>query len=71
MNSTYIKDLVERVVVSFLGGFASAASLEGLDIVHTDWKAWFAVGAGAGIASVIKGFVARGFGSKDTASLTS
>lgn len=67
----YLKDLLERVAASFVGGFLSAASLEGLDLVHTDWKAWFAVGAAAGVASVVKGLVARRIGDKGTASLVS
>jgi hypothetical protein len=65
----YLKDLLERVVASFVGGFLSAASLEGLDVVHTDWKAWLAVGAAAGVAAVVKGLVARRIGDTGTPSL--
>jgi hypothetical protein len=65
----FLKDLVERVAATFVGGFLSAASLDGLDIVHTDWKAWLAIGVTAGVASVVKGFVARAVGDKSTASL--
>jgi hypothetical protein len=72
MNSTsYIKDLIERVVSTFVAGFGGAVSLDLTGITTLGWKAWLTAGAAAGVVSVVKGLLARGVGSKDSASLTS
>lgn len=67
---TYAKDLLERVLWTFLGAAGAVALAAGpADMLHVSlWQ-----GAGtAGIAAVItllKGLAARAFGSKNSASL--
>lgn len=69
--SPYIKDLLERVVSTFVAGFGGAVSLDLTGITALGWKAWLTAGAAAGVVSVVKGLLARGVGSKASASLTS
>lgn len=69
MNSTYIKDLVERVASTFVAGFGGAVSLDLAGITALGWKAWLTAGAVAGALSVVKGFVAKAVGSNTSASL--
>jgi uncharacterized membrane protein YjjB (DUF3815 family) len=66
-QSTFGKDLFERIASSFVFGAAGAVSLD----MYTDlgWKAWLTAGAVAGIGSVVKGLLARFVGDKDSASL--
>lgn len=66
---TYVKDLIERVVTTFVAGFLGAVSLDLTSITNLGWKAWLIAGAGAGVVSVLKGLVAKFVGSQTTASL--
>lgn len=68
--NTFVKDLAERVIASALGGFLAVVSLDGLDILHTDWKGALAAAAGAAIVSVLKGLAARFIGNPSSASLS-
>jgi hypothetical protein len=67
--SIYLRDLVERVVTTFLAGFLGAVSLDLTNITDLGWKAWLIAGAGAGVVSVVKGLIAKGVGATDSASL--
>jgi hypothetical protein len=67
--SNFVKDLAERALASAAGGVLSVTGLDVVDVLHLDWKAAFGVGAGAALVSVLKGFVARGVGDKDSAAL--
>ena len=68
--STYGRDLAERVVWTFLGGTAAVIAAAGpADMFHASF--WQTMGA-AGIAaagSLLKGMLARAFGTKNSASL--
>jgi hypothetical protein len=66
----YWIDLGERVGSSFAGGFLSIIGLDGVNVLHLDWKAALGVGAGAALVSLLKGFLAKGLG-RTTASLSS
>jgi hypothetical protein len=70
-NKLFTKDLVERTAATFVEGFLGAVSLDWVGITDLGWKAWFVAGAGAGIAAVLKGLLAKFRGNKDSASLTS
>lgn len=61
------RDFVERVVTTFVEGFAGAVTLQ----VYTDlgWKAWLTAGAGAGLLAAIKSLIAKQVGSPNSASL--
>lgn len=61
------KDLLERVGSTFLEGFAGAVTLQ--MYTNLGWLAWVTAGAGAGIAAVIKGLIAKRIGSPNSASL--
>lgn len=63
------KDLLERVVATFVAGFLGAVSLDWASITNLGWKAWLVTGAVAGGVSVVKGLAAKFIGDKDTASL--
>lgn len=65
----YLKDLLERVVSTFLAGFFGTVSLDLTSITNLGWKAWLVAGAGAGVLSVVKGLAARYVGSQTSASL--
>lgn len=67
---TYLKDLLERVVATFVAGFLAALVADWSGAVPSDWKAWLLTGAVAGAASVVKGLLAKGVGNPDSASLT-
>lgn len=66
---TYLIDLAERVATSFAAGALSVIPLDALDVTHLDWRGALAVGAGTALVSLLKGIVAKGIGSKDSASL--
>lgn len=68
--NTYIKDLVERVVASFAGGFLSVIGLDAVNVMNLDWKAALGVGAGAALVSLLKGFAAKAVGDPGSASLS-
>jgi hypothetical protein len=63
----YLKDLAERTLASFAGGVLSVLGLDVVNVLDMDWKAALGVGAGAAVVSVLKGWVARGVGSPDSA----
>ena len=67
--NTYARDLAERTVWSFLGGATAVTVAAGpVDMFHASF--WQAVGAGGLTAAfaLLKGFAARAFGSKNSAS---
>ncbi|MFJ1765080.1 holin [Amycolatopsis sp. NPDC088138] len=66
----YLKDLAERVGSTFIAGFLAALVANWTGVIPSDWKAWLLTGAVAGVASVVKGLVAKGVGNPDSASLT-
>lgn len=66
----YLKDLAERVGSTFVAGFLAALVANWTGVIPSDWKAWLLTGAVAGVASVVKGLVAKGVGNPDSASLT-
>lgn len=63
------KDLVERVLTTFVAGFLGAVSLDITSITDLGWKAWLTAGVGAGIFSAAKGLLAKTIGSPNSASL--
>lgn len=66
--SAYVKDLVERVLVTFVqGGLGSFVVTE-----MSDKSMWMAVlgGGVAAVASLLKGLVAKGVGNGGSASLS-
>lgn len=63
------RDLLERVLATFVAGFLGAVSLDITQITDLGWKAWLIAGAGAGVVSVVKGLAARVIGSPNSASL--
>lgn len=69
--SAYLKDLIERVVATFIGGFISGITLP--QIIDLDMSAVQAAAyaGAAAVLSLVKGIVARGAGSPETASLVS
>lgn len=69
-STLYWKDLAERVVSSFLAGVVVVVPLDGLNILHADWKTALISGASMAVVAVIKGLVAKFVGNKDSASLT-
>lgn len=69
MTKLYWRDLGERVLASFAGGVLSVTGLDAFDVVQLDWKAALGIGAGAAVISLLKGFVAKGIGNSDSASL--
>ena len=65
---SYGRDLLERVVFTFLEGF-----LGGVVITQPlDASMWYAAAAGgvAAVGALVKGLAARAVGSKDSASLS-
>lgn len=66
----YLKDLAERVGSTFVAGFLAALVANWTGVIPSDWKAWLLTGAIAGVASVVKGVLAKGVGNPDSASLT-
>ena len=61
----FLLDLLERVISTFVQAFAASLVVTGLD----DWRSALAIGLGAGVIAVAKGFSAQPFGSKDSASM--
>lgn len=68
--STYLRDLLERVLASFAGGALSVFGLDAINVLTADWKTALGVGAGAAVVSLLKGFAAKGIGDRDSASLS-
>lgn len=66
---TYLKDLAERVGSTFVAGFLAALVANWTGVIPSDWKAWLLTGAIAGVASVVKGVLAKGVGDPNTAAL--
>lgn len=66
----YLKDLAERVIVTFAGGVLTAASLP--ELLSFDMSVWqrAAFAGGVAVMSLFKGMVARYRGDPSTASLT-
>lgn len=62
-NGTYVRDLVERVLVT-----ATQGAVAEVVIAAANWPQWVAVPALAGLA-VVKGWLAKLVGNKDSASL--
>ena len=63
------RDLIERVLTTFVAGFLGAVSLDITQITDLGWKAWLTAGVGAGIVSAVKGLLAKAVGSPNSASL--
>ncbi|MGW3428870.1 hypothetical protein ACWDHW_13080 [Streptomyces melanosporofaciens] len=66
---TYTRDLVERVLATFVVASAGVAIAAGpADMFHASF--WESVGAGglAAAGSLVKGMLARAFGDKNSAS---
>ena len=61
----YIKDLAERVIVTFLGAFLAVFSVTDLSSTKAA-----AVAGAAAVVSLLKGVVANWVGTEGTASLT-
>jgi hypothetical protein len=70
-TTTYWRDLGERVVTTFLAGFLSALVANWTGVIPSDWKGWLLTGAIAGVASVVKGVLAKAIGDPNTPSLLS
>jgi hypothetical protein len=66
--TTYLKDLAERVVASFAGGFLTVIGLDAVNVLALDWKAAFGVGGGAALVSLLKALAARTVGDPESAS---
>jgi hypothetical protein len=62
--SQYVKDLLERVVVTFLGAFLAVFTVTDVNTAKAA-----AVAGAAAVLSLIKGLVAKKAASADTASL--
>lgn len=67
--SPYLKDLLERVGATFIAGADAALLANWTGAIPSDWKGWLLTGALAGVASVVKGIVAKYVGDKGTASV--
>lgn len=67
--TTYLKDLAERVLASFVAGAVAAALAAGpLGLLHaTAWQS-VAVGGLTAVVSLLKGIAARAVGDKHSAS---
>lgn len=67
----YLKDLAERVIVTFAGGAITAVSVP--ELLSFDMSIWqkAALAGGTAVVSLLKGMVARYRGDPSTASLTS
>ncbi len=61
----YLKDLAERVVVTFAGAFLAAFSVSDLSSAKAA-----AIAGAAAVLSLVKGLIAQTVASPDTASLT-
>lgn len=66
----YLRDLAERVASSFAGGVLSVFGLDAINVLNVDWRGALGFGAGAAVVALLKGIVARGVGSSDSASLS-
>lgn len=68
MSTTFLKDLAERVIRTFLAAFLTAAAASAATV--TDWSTARAAGAAAAVAGVtaVIALVGRFVGSPDTAS---
>lgn len=65
---TYVRDLAERVVTTFVEGFVAGlvlTNVTSLDMWHAA-----AVGGVAAVGSLVKGLAAKAVGNKASASLT-
>jgi r1t holin len=70
MSKGYLKDLAERVIVTFVGAFLGAVTVTNV----ADWgnlSMWQSAAAagGAAVVSLLKGLFASQVGTKGTASL--
>jgi hypothetical protein len=69
--STYVKDLLERVVVTFLEAFVAAlvlsVAVSGLNIENVEAAGLAAIAA---VIALVKGLIAKPINNADTASLT-
>lgn len=69
--STYVKDLAERVVVTFLEAFVAAlvlsVAVSGLNIENVEAAGLAAIAA---VIALVKGLIAKPVGNTATASLT-
>jgi hypothetical protein len=66
---TYLRDLGERVLTSFVGGAVAAALAAGpLGLLHASAWQSVAVGGLAAVVSLLKGLAAKGVGDKHSAS---
>jgi len=68
--STYLKDLSERVVMTFLATVAAlAVAAEPFNVITFEWGAALTVAGSAAVLSLLKGLAARGTGPSDGAGL--
>lgn len=67
--TVYARDLAERVFSTFVAGFVAALLANWTGAIPSDWKAWLATGALAGVVSALKGLLAKFTGDPATASL--
>jgi len=69
---TYAKDIAERVIWTFLGGTTAVVVASGpADMLHASFWQAASVGGFAAVVSLVKGFIARGVGAKNSASTAS
>lgn len=66
--TTYLKDLLERVVASFAAGALSVLGLDAVNVLTLDWKAALGVSGGTALVSLLKTLAARKVGDPDSAS---
>lgn len=69
MTKTYLRDLAERVLTSFVFGAVSVLGADAADL--TDISLWKAavVGGGAAVLSLVKGLLARKSGDPESAGI--
>ena len=65
----YVKDLFERVAMTFLATLLAFAGAGPLDILSFDWPTALTVSASAAFLSLLKGVLARSTGPTDGAGL--
>lgn len=65
----YWKDLAERTLAAFVIGLGSVIPLDGLDVLHADWRSALAAGVTMAVGSAIKGLIAKFVGNRQSASL--
>lgn len=67
--SAYVRDLLERVVATFVVGALSVLGSNALDLTNVSTLKSAAIGGGAAVLTLVKGLLAKRVGSPDTAGL--